>query len=81
MDISKFLETHKLTGRWLIAQLRMVGYEISDSFLSRILSGERNSDYAQEVRAAATAICYRYGKSMDMDERSAANAEAVQNGR
>jgi hypothetical protein len=57
----------------------MFGYEISDSFLSRILSGERNSDYAQEVRAAATAICYRYEKSMD--ERSAANAEAVQNGR
>jgi hypothetical protein len=57
----------------------MVGYEISDSFLSRILSGERNSDYAQEVRAAATAICYRYEKSMD--ERSAANAEAVQNDR
>lgn len=56
----------------------MFGYEISDSFLSRILSGERNSDYAQEVRAAATAICYRYEKSMD--ERNAANAKAVQNG-
>ena len=80
MDISKFLETHKLTGRWLIAQLRMAGYEISDSFLSRILSGERNSDYAQEVRAAATAICCRYEKSMDMDERSTTNAKAVQNG-
>lgn len=80
MDILKFLDQHRLTNRWLIAQLRMVGYDVSDSFISRILSGERNSDYAQEVRAAATTICYRYGKSMDMDERSAANAEAVQNG-
>lgn len=80
MDILKFLDQHRLTNRWLIAQLRMVGYDVSDSFISRILSGERNSDYAQEVRAAATAICYRYGKSMDMDERSAANAEAIQNG-
>lgn len=79
MDISKFLETHKLTGRWLIVQLRMFGYEISDSFLSRILSGERNSDYAQEVRTAATAICCRYKESME--GRSTNNAKAVQNDR
>lgn len=79
MDILKFLDQHRLTNRWLIAQLRMVGYDVSDSFISRILSGERNSDYAQEVRAAATAICYRYKESME--GRSANNAKAVQNGR
>ena len=79
MDISKFLDAHKLTRQWLIAQLRMVGYEISSSFLSRILSGERNSDYAQEVRAAAASICRRYEKSMD--ERSANDAKAIQNDR
>lgn len=79
MDILKFLDQHRLTNRWLIAQLRMVGYDISDSFLSRILSGERNSDYAQEVRAAATTICNRYKESME--GRSANNAKAIQNGR
>ena len=79
MDILKFLDQHRLTNRWLIAQLRMVGYDVSDSFISRILSGERNSDYAQEVRAAATAICCRYKESME--GRSTNNAKAVQNGR
>lgn len=79
MDILKFLDQHRLTNRWLIAQLRMVGYDVSDSFISRILSGERNSDYAQEVRTAATAICRRY--EAGMEERGATNAEAIQNGR
>lgn len=79
MDILKFLDQHRLTNRWLIAQLRMVGYDVSDSFISRILSGERNSDYAQEVRAAATAICCRYKESME--RRSTNNAKAVQNDR
>lgn len=78
MDILKFLDQHRLTNRWLIAQLRMVGYDVSDSFISRILSGERNSDYAQEVRTAAAAICRRY--EAGMEERSTNNAEAVQDG-
>ena len=71
MDISTFLDRHRLTRVWLCERLRCEGFDISESFLSRIISGERNSDLAEEVRAACVSICRRY-------ERGMCNAETPQ---
>lgn len=71
MEISAFLERHKLTKVWLQNRLRMEGVEVGDSFLSRIISGERNSELACEIRAACEKICREY-------ERMVNNAETAE---
>ncbi len=64
MDISAFLERHCLQNRWLLERLCEEGFSISESFLSRIISGERNSELAEEVRTACVSICRRYERGM-----------------
>ena len=64
MDISAFLTRHRLTKVWLYEQIRACGFDISESFLSRIISGERDSDLARKVRAACERICKRYEDGM-----------------
>ena len=64
MYITAFLERHRLPKVWLYERLKTEGFDISESFLSRIISGERNSELAEEVRAACVSICRRYERGM-----------------
>lgn len=68
MEISAFLERHRLTKVWLLNRLTMSGIEVSESFLSRIISGERNSDRACEIRAVCEKICREYERMVDHAE-------------
>lgn len=65
MNIYEFLKSKRLTNAWLKLRLAQRGFEVSDSNLSRIISGERNSVHAQAIRDKCVEICDEYERMVN----------------
>lgn len=77
--INEFLETNCLTQKWLMRRLSLRGINVGTSFISRIISDERNSKRASSIRYECKQICDEYERKMNYAETESNDSRPTAN--